>query len=212
MSDLLTDSGDTEDDPRRRATWGLFVLALIATVVVTAMVFFLGTSGGGHHDIGVAATDTATQPARGATETSSGERASPARSLSTSTHPAPTSTANPCPSAVPCAVTGDSGQAVAALNRFRVSHGRPPVPGAASPQAQQCALSEGSGPSCEPHYSWEPVPTQDGARAISLIAGRGDGTQWLLDPGMSSFSVGWAYTPGAGGGPGHYQCAILKVG
>jgi hypothetical protein len=101
---------------------------------------------------------------------------------------------------------------VAALNSFRASHGQHAVPGTASSQAQECALGEGSGPSCQPHYAWEPVPTQDGVRVITMVASRSDGMQWLLDPAMSSFSVGWAYTPGAQGGPGRYSCAILKVG
>jgi hypothetical protein len=216
VSDLLaSQSGDAEEDSRRRATWGLIVLALIASLVVALMVFFVGTSGGDHRNRGLAGTgDTSlpTQPVGSATEAPSGARTSPTGALSTSALPKPTSTANPCPSAVPCAVTGDSGQAASALNSFRVSHGRAPVPGAVSSQAQQCALREGSGPSCEPHYSWEPVPTQDGSQVITMIAGLGAGMQWLLDPAMSSFSVGWAYAPGANGGPGHYECVILKVG
>lgn len=211
MSDLLaSESGDAEDDSRRRAIWGLVVLALIAALIVTLMVFFVGSSGD-HRNAGVAGIGTTTeptQPARSESHPPSGARTRPP---STSARPKPTSTANPCSSAAPCAVAGDGGQAVTALNNFRVSHGRPPVPGAVSPQAQQCALREGNGPSCEPHYSWEPVPTQDGARVISMITGRSGGMQWLLDPAMSSFSIGWAYAPGAGGGPGHYECAVLKV-
>ena len=46
---------------------------------------------------------------------------------------------------------------------------------------------------------------------ISMIAGRSDSLAWMLDPDVTSFSVGWAYVPGAGG-PGQYSCAILKVG
>jgi hypothetical protein len=42
-----------------------------------------------------------------------------------------------------------------------------------------------------------------------MIASRSDGRAWLLDPQMTSFSVGWAYQPG---GAGQYECAILKVG
>jgi hypothetical protein len=114
-------------------------------------------------------------------------------------------TGNPCPSSAACTVSGDAGGAVAALNGFRVSHGLPAVPGTASSQAQQCALGEGGGPACEQHFAWELVPRQDGARVISQIATRG--AQWLLDPAMTSFSVGWAFVPGTG----QYECAILKV-
>ena len=64
---------------------------------------------------------------------------------------------------------------------------------------------------CAPHYAWQPVPTRDGTTVITMLAGRSDGAAWLLDPDMTSFSVGWAYVPGAGV-PGQYWCAILKVG
>jgi hypothetical protein len=90
------------------------------------------------------------------------------------------------------------------VNAFRIGHGRAPATGAVSPQAQQCALSQGNGPDCAPSFAWEPVPNQDGAKAVELIAGRGG--DWLLDPAMTSFSVGWAYAPGTG-----YECAIIKV-
>jgi hypothetical protein len=119
--------------------------------------------------------------------------------------PAPTSTANPCLSAKPCAVAGDGG-AVAALNAFRVSHGRRGVPGSVSVEAQECALRQGDGPTCVPHYSWQPVPVQDGARGIALIAGGSSGQKWLLDPAMTSFSIGWAYATG------QFELAVLKVG
>ena len=32
-----------------------------------------------------------------------------------------------------------------------------------------------------------------------MIATRSDGLAWLLDPDITSFRVGWAYVPGAGG-------------
>jgi hypothetical protein len=212
VSDLLSRSGIADDDSRRRAMWGLVLLALIAVLVVTVMVFFVGSSGGNHQGIGgTGDTTLPTQSSASPSHTPSRVRTSATSAPPTTVSPIPTSTANPCPSAVPCAVPGDAGQAVTALNQFRTEHGQPPVPGAVTPQAQQCAVGEGSGPSCEPHYSWQPVSTQDGSKVISGIAGRNDGTQWLLDPAMSSFSVGWAYAPGAGGGAGHYECAILKV-
>jgi len=195
--------------------WGLVLLALSAGLVVTLMVLFVGTSGGDHRRLDLAGTGSPSRPpgpARSAVPTPSVARPEPTRPALTSRRPKPTSTADACPSVLPCAVAGDRGQVASALNKFRVSHGRPAVPAAVSSLAQQCALRQGSGPSCRPHFSWEPVPTQDGSRVISLIASRGDGMQWLLDPAMSSVSVGWAYAPGADGAPGHYECAILKVG
>jgi len=117
--------------------------------------------------------------------------------------PLPTRTS--CPSSAACTLSGDAGGVVAALNQFRVSHGLPAVPGSASTQAQQCALDEGQGPACASHFAWEVAPEQDGGQVISMIAGRG--AQWLLDPGMTSFSVGWAFVPSTR----QYECAILKV-
>ena len=213
MSDRYShDDGDFWDDPRRRAKATLLILAMTAALVVSIMVFFVGTSSS-HHDTGLidaitpsgptATTSPSVTPKRSATVSS--------KPPSTSAAPKPTSTANPCPSVTPCAVAGDNGGAVAALNKFRASHGRPAVGGAASAQAQQCALTQGNGPTCQPHYAWQPVATQDGVQAISKMAQQ-DGGAWLLDPAMSSFSVGWAYTPGPNGGPGSYQFVVLKVG
>jgi hypothetical protein len=202
------------DDPRRRATLILLLLAMTAALVVSIMVLFVGTSTGHHNtgliDVGTPTPSHTATPKRSATASRTPSRSAPT-SAPTSATPKTASTGNPCPSAKPCAVPGDAGGAVAALNKFRASHGQKPVSGAATAQAQQCALGQGNGPTCQPHYAWEPVATQDGAQAISKIAQQ-DGGKWLLDPAMSSFSVGWAYTPGAGGGPGSFQFAVLKVG
>lgn len=208
-----------DSEARRRATWGLTILALVAVLIVAIMVFFVGTSGGKKNTVGDVAEPSLTtetsgspQPSGSATHPSSTAHSSPSRSKTpttsaSATHPKATSTANPCPSPTPCAVDGDAGQAVEAVNAFRVQHGLPPVAGSVSANAQQCALHEGSGPTCVPHYSWEPVATRDGAKAVGAVAGNG-GSKWLLDPGMKSFSVGWAYAPGGGG---HYEFVILKV-
>jgi hypothetical protein len=209
VSDLLASRPDYDDeDSRTRAIWGLVALAIIAVLIVVVLLL-IGGSGGHHHGA---------QPPTGLSQlpstalTSSAQPSSPAASspvtssaaASKSTSPAPTSTANPCPAAGACAVPGDAGQLVAAVNAFRTGHGRPAATGAVSAQAQQCALTQGDGPSCAPSWAWEPVPSQNGAKAVELIAGRGG--DWLLDPAMTSFSIGWAYAPGTG-----YECAILKV-
>lgn len=206
-----------DNEARRRATWGLMILALVAVLIVAIMVFFVGTSGGKKNTVGDIAEPSlpssgSAQPTGSATHPSSTARSSPSRSktptTASATHPKATSTANPCPSTTPCAVDGDDGQAVDAVNAFRVQHGLAAVPGSVSANAQQCALHEGSGPTCVPHYSWEPVATRDGAKAVGAVTGNGSGSKWLLDPGMKSFSVGWAYAPGGGG---HYEFVILKV-
>ena len=212
MSDLLTGPSDEDAVSRRRALWALLVLVLVAVLIGAVMVFVIGSSGGDSNNglTGGSIAPVPTQPAN-SSHPSSPHRSTPAPTP-TSVPPKPTSTANPCPSSRPCAVPNDIGQAVQALNNFRVHHGRKAVPGSVSAKAQQCALSQGNGSSCVPHYSWQPGSNkQDGAQVIAAIAARSDGTQWLLDPAMSSFSVGWAYTPGSGGA-GHYECAILKFG
>jgi hypothetical protein len=219
MSDLWTSPSDEEKAAsRRHAVWGLLLLVATAVVIIALMLLVFGrspTGRGSEAASGAVATTETTQPAVGASGAPariSARSSVPPRSLSTSPRPQETSTANPCPSTAPCAVGGGDAGVVAALNGFRTSHGRAAVPGATSSQAQQCALSQGDGPSCAPHYAWQPVTGHDGAMAISMIAGRGDGAQWLLDPDMKTISVGWAYVPGGAGSPGQYECAILKIG
>lgn len=211
MRDRLANQyGGLWEDPRRRAWVILLILAMTAALVVSIMVFFVGTSRG-HHDTSLNDAGT-TEPATTVTSKPSATAASRTRSTSatSSAAPKPTSTGNPCPSTKPCAVPGDNGGAVAALNNFRSSHGQHAVSGAVSAQAQQCALGQGNGPTCQPHYAWQPVATQDGAAAIKKMAQQ-DGGKWLLDPAMRSFSVGWAYVPGGNGGPGTYEFVILKT-
>ncbi len=216
VSDVFS-SAELEHAERRRAAWGLTILVLLAVLIVAVMVFVLGTSGGPSKPVGLADGSTpagASTSAPPSSAQSTATSAAPANSSSTSasttpTVARPTSTGSPCPSTAPCVVSGDAGQVVQALNAFRTSHGSPAVPGAVSAGAAACALGHGGGPTCQPHFSWEPVgSTQDGAKVVSLIAGRGTG--WLLDPQMSSFSVGWVYFPSGSGG--HYECAVLKVG
>ena len=49
-------------------------------------------------------------------------------------------------------------------------------------------------------------------KVISMIASASNGAAWLLDPQVTSVSVGWAYQPGGGASAGQYECAILKFG
>ena len=219
MSDLLTSGWDDDEDPdsRRNAIRGLIVLAMLAVLVIAVVLVILTAPDGGHHNRRLAddATILATEPAptgpspttsaSSPSETPSTPSTSASLTPSTSAHPTPTSTANPCLSPGPCTVDGDDGGALDAVNNFRVGHGLAAVPGTVSDKAQQCALKQGEGPSCDPHFAWEAVPTQDGQRVVSLITDRGAGKKWLLDAGITSFAVGWAYAPGSG-----YECAILK--
>jgi len=213
VSDLLAlppDGEDEDDTSRGRAVWGLAALGILAVLVVVILIATTGS--GGHHDNGnpaLTSLDTlpgepsGSPPTRSTTTSASTSASSSASAAASSA--LPTSTANPCGAAKSCIVPGDAGQLVAAVNHYRTSHGRAAVTGTAAPQAQQCALAQGDGPACAPSYAWEPASTQNGPKVVELVAGHGDGTKWLLDPGMKSFSVGWAY---AGG---QYECAILKI-
>jgi hypothetical protein len=220
MTDLWTSPSEEEQTAsRRRALWGLTLLVAIAVLVIALMLLVFGRSPSGRGSQGVPAAVATTAanhpgPTTGGTLTHSSTETSPVPSPSPSatTRPAQTSTASPCPSTAPCVVGGDDGGVIAALNALRTSHGLAAVPGAPTGPAQECALSQGDGPTCVPHYAWQPVPVHDGATVISAIAGRAEGAAWLLDPNMTSFSVGWAYAPGGAGAPGQYECAILKIG
>lgn len=209
MSDLLTSSPeDGEDGSRGRAVWGLAALAIIAGLIVVIMLATSGGSGRHHSGSVPSVSQLPSEPPSGTATTPSTTAASTsatATATAAATSPVPTSTGNPCGAAKSCAVPGDAGQLVAAVNRFRTTHGRAAVSGTVTPKAQQCAVAQGNGPNCEPSYAWEPVPTQDGPKAVELAAGRTQGAQWLLDPEMRSFEVGWAYANG------QWECAILKL-
>lgn len=209
MTDLLPGGlqpdNDDEDDLRRHAFAGLAVLVGLAALVVVLLIVIISVVRGGHHGRELANTlapPPSTQTAGSTTLTTSPPRQSTSQTTPHTTAPI----GNPCPSTAACVVRGDAGGVIAALNRFRLSHGLPAVLGSASSRAQLCALDQGAGPACVSHFAWEVVPNQDGAQVISLIAGRG--AQWLLDPGTTSVNVGWAYLPSTR----QYECAILKVG
>jgi hypothetical protein len=201
---LVSPSDEDDEASRSRAVWGLVALAIIAVLVVAVMIITTGSTGKHRGQTFLPPPSTPFSPPTTPTAAVS-TPASTAFTSGSASSAIPTSTASPCPSVPQCAVPGDAGRLAAAVNRFRTSHSRSAVAAAVSPKAQQCALSQGDGPACEPSFAWEPVPTQDGAKAVALVTGRGDGVQWLLDPGMKAFSVGWAYASG------RYECAILKA-
>jgi hypothetical protein len=189
--------------------WVLVVLALVAVLFVGVMVFVVGTSGGGQRHPALAeATGRSTAVSSNLPSTS--QHSSKPPSAPASGPPTPV-TGNPCPTPAACVVDGDIGQMVKAVNDFRAAHGVAPVAGAVTAAAQACAVQQGDGPSCAPHYFWEPVPAQDGIQVMAKIAAGANGTAWLLDPGMAGLSVGWAYVPGPTGGAGLFECAVLKA-
>lgn len=197
MSDLLSDADEDDDiGSRAHAAWMLLVLAFLAVIIIVITVFLSGSSPDGQKGAPVATNPTSSAGSAPAPSSSARRTSPPARKTST---PAPVNTASPCPTSAPCIVQGDVGKAIDAIQRLRAQHNLPRVAGSVSVEAQQCALRQGTGSSCVPHFAWQPVPRPDGAAVVSKVD-----QQWLLDPRMSSFRVGWAYARG------QWECAILK--
>lgn len=181
MSDVLDDLGsddgdlDIDEDPsRRRSLWwllGLFGLAALAAIFMIVFSQSKHSSPGALVPTGpvLIPPSQSSSPAGQAPPAQS----SPAANVSAS---AP----NP----------GADGGVVAAVNALRASHALPPVTGAVSPAAVQCAQAKGSGPSCVPHYVYAVVPTEDGAKAVADIVGFSP--KWLLDPATTRIAVGWS--------------------
>jgi len=204
---------DETEESRRSALWVLAALGMLAVLIVVVMLGF-SSGGGGHHSNSALNQPVTTVPSEPVSATALiASSSTPSTVAASSAHrwtpPAPSRT-GPCPSQAPCAVPGDHAWLVAAVNAFRAAHGLATVPGTVSLQAQQCALAQGTGPACTPSVLWQPVPDQSAAQVIARIVARDRGN-WLLDPSTVSFSVGWAYAPGAGGAAGQWESAILKI-
>lgn len=181
-----------ESDLRRRAAWLLAMLAVVAVLFVILLTTLLHTSGNGGGGQGAGPDDTLT-PTTSSTSTPSGPSKSPGRSaVSTSSAPGSSSThgSASCPTNAACALDYDVGNAVAAINAYRVQNNQQEVPGLVSKAAQRCALGNGSG--CSGGYAESQVQKPTGKAAVAKISKLGK----LLDPSMKSFEVGWAYDPG----------------
>lgn len=185
---------EVESDLRRRAAWLLGMLALVAILFVVVMTAVLRSGGSKHNVDNQAPLDNAiTAPASTANHShSSSQSTSSAPTHHSSAPSTPTAQARPtsCPSAQPCAQNGDIGNAIAAINSYRTSHGQKSVPGSVSQAAISCALSNGG--DCSGSWAESQVATADGNAAVHKILAFGK----LLDSQMKSFDVGWAYDPG----------------
>jgi hypothetical protein len=198
----LTDqAGDS--DLRRRAAWLLALLVLVAVLIVVLILAFTHSSTGDQHH-GAAPDDSlVATPSTTAGTTSPGHRSTkrPATSAR-STPTSPSAARTPVSCTRLCVVSGDLGNSVAAINGYRVKHGQRAVPGTVSAAAQRCALSNGS--KCSGGWAESQVESPTGAAALAKIVPLGK----LLDPGLKSFDVGWAYDPA-----GHeYYFAIVRHG
>jgi hypothetical protein len=201
----LPDEGDSEI--RKRAAWLLGMLALVAALFVGIMITFVSTSGGGgNHNAGPVGPTTSSPPSTSAppsTKTAAGAPNTPATSSSSapSTPAVPRGSAT-CPTSAKCALTGDIGGAVAAVNAYRTQHGKPALPGTVAAVAAQCALTDGN--NCPAAFAESQVPGPDGTTAVAKI----ESLAKLLDPAMKSFGVGWAYDPGSKS----YYFAVVRNG
>jgi hypothetical protein len=204
---------------RKHAAWILSALAVAAGVMAAIFFGFGSSSGHSHGAAGPTIVDgtTTSAPATGGASGSPAVRTSTSASSTpnspTAPHTSGSSTPAPhsCPTTAPCILAGDVGSVVKAVNAFRTGHGLKTVVGAVSPTVQKCALQQGDGPSCPQAYFWEPVSAPDGGAVVQKISSKATGSQWLLDPAMTTVNVGWAYAPSPGGA-GQYECAVVKNG
>lgn len=186
-------SDDYGDDAarlsRRRSLWGFAVLVMLAIIVVTFVVLFTGTNEGGSNDLTTGSDDSTLSGALPGS--SSPSRPSPS---------SPSTTHSRTP-----AVAG--GPAVAGLarriNALRTDAGLQPVVAQPSDGADSCAASEGSGPTCVPHYMYAQVPDRDPATTMQAL--ESVNRSWLLDAATLRIEIGFAKLPDGG-----YDCALLK--
>jgi hypothetical protein len=194
---------EVESDLRRRAAWLLLMLAIVAVLLVVVISALVSTHSDSSGDAGPRPLDPAAtesggrsapsgqhsthhhrqhhqKPGNGGTRTKSG--------TSTSSVP-PGSTS--CPTAQTCALDGDPGNAIQAINDFRTAHGLPTVPGSVTPQAQSCAVNNGNG--CSGGWAETELADPNGQEAVQKI----EQYAHFEDPQMTSVEVGWAYDPGA---------------
>lgn len=195
-----------ESERRRRAAWLLGALILVAALFVTLMVLFLNSGGNGQpapkgiKPLPTAPPSTAHgQHSAGPTGTSHTSAANPP-TRANRPQPSTRAVTEPprvahhrvsCPGEAPCIAPGDIGNAVAAINAYRVQHGVPAVNGAVTRAAQTCAVTNGG--QCTGNWAESQVPGASGVAAIHKVAGFTN----LLDRNLVSLQVGWAYDPGA---------------
>ena len=177
---MSEESGETE--MRKRAAWLLVMLALVAILFATLMLTVLGGNTGHqpHTALGddpIRSLSACPEPTptttptpkphpsalHGSAEGSSGPGAPTACVSSTPAGPAPHS----CPTSAPCALDSDIGNAIAAVNGYRVQHGKDPVPGTVSAAAQECAASNGE--TCTGEWALTYVPEADGQAAVDKV-------------------------------------------
>jgi hypothetical protein len=166
------------------------MLAVVAVLFVVVLTVLIGNDKP-HNTNGDPGPLDGVATSTGASTTKAKPPTSPASRTSTASGGASTSSgAASCPTSQRCALDGDIGNAVAAVNAYRTQHGKPAVPGAVSAAAKQCALQNGNG--CSGGWAETTLSAPDGQAAVKNILPFAK----LLSP-MQSFGVGWAYDPGS---------------
>lgn len=188
----------------------LGVLAVVAVLVVAIMIQIFGKADNAS-DAGTQADPT------GPAVTVIGTQRSATHASSTRPKPSKPRTRSPssprtgpvsCPTTAPCVLPDDVGNAVQALNAYRMAHGRRTVIGSVTRAAQDCAVHNGDASSCPAGYFWEPVG-RSGREVIDKIATSGHGGKaWLLNPDITAIQVGWAYLPSSK----TYECVLVSSG
>jgi hypothetical protein len=197
---------EVESDLRRRAAWLLAMLAVAAVLVVIVMTVLIGGGDKKHNGGATAPLDSAIEnspsthqpPSTGPSTASS--PSSPSNASSPSSRSSPPSGQKSCPTSKICALDGDVGNGIAAINAYRTSHGQPAVTGSVSQKAQTCALHNGNG--CSGGWAETELSKPDGTKAVQKILRFGK----LLDSHLKTVDVGWAYDPGAK----EYYFAIIR--
>jgi hypothetical protein len=199
-----------ESRQRKRAAAELFGIAVLAGLVVLVGLKFIpshssGASASGPRPLD-SLTNSATPSARPHSSASAPAQSPQASSTSSPTRRHRRHPVASCPTSAACTLPTDGGRLVDAINRYRSRHGVGSVPGQVSKAAQECAIGNGDTSNCPPSYYWEPVPRWSGRQVLVKIEGNG-GADYLLDPSVKKFQVGWAYDPSSG----EYFCAVVAV-
>jgi hypothetical protein len=198
---------EPDTDLRRRAAWLLGMLAIVAVLLVVVMSQLVGTDGGSKGDTGPRDLDSAVGQHPPSSPPATGPSSRPhSQSPRDSTPPGSSGGSAPvhgkkCPTKQTCALDGDPGGGIAAINEYRTQHGKAAVPGKVGEDAQTCALHNGSG--CSGGWAETELSKPDGAAAVQKILPFAH----LLDD-MKSVEIGWAYDPGA---KLYYFAIIRKV-
>lgn len=200
MSEEYTDPAG-ESELRRRAAWFLGMLVVVAALLVTFMVLFLRSGNSKPPPTGSKPLPTAPPSTTQRHNPTPSTSARPTRrSRTVSVPPRVVNRHVSCPSEAPCIVHGDIGNAVTAINHYRVQHGAPAVSGAVTPAAQTCAVTNGD--QCTGSWAETQVPGPSGREAVQKVLSLTN----LLDPNLSSLEVGWAYNPAAR----EYYFAVIR--